>query len=86
MRSCLIAFCEPWHDFTTDPINQAIMKDWLFSKYEYVEDSVLNKAHIIAAFPLSVIATNRILNTAIARTGSANSLSPYALWLDLIAL
>ena len=41
---------------------------------------------MIVAFPLSVISTNRILNTPISRRGTANSMNPLHLWRDAIAL
>ena len=50
------------------------------------ERCIVNYAHMILAFPLSVISTNRILNTALSRSGRSNSLNPIDLWRDFIAL
>ena len=41
---------------------------------------------MILAFPLSVLATNRILDTPISRNGTANSFRPLHMYKDLIAL
>ena len=41
---------------------------------------------IALAFPFSVVATNRILNTAISRSGTANSFGLRSMWTDMKAL
>ena len=51
-----------------------------------MESHVVGYLPMIVAFPLSVISTNRILNTAISRKGTANSFRPIDLWRDMVAL
>ena len=41
---------------------------------------------MIVAFPLSVLSTNRILNSPISRRGTANSFNLLHLWHDTVAL
>ena len=79
-------FVAPWYDFTTDPLNQMIVRHWTLDKLSKFENHILHFAPLIFAFPISVIATNRILNTAISRGGTANSFSLRHLWTDLVAL
>lgn len=79
-------FFAPWYDFATDPVNQMIMKNWTLAKFYQLESNIVHFAPLIFAFPMSVIATNRILNTAISRGGTANSFRIRHLWSDLVAL
>ena len=60
---------------------------WLVNyKMEFEMRKIVKYALIGLCFPLSVISTNRILNTAISRGGTANSFRPISLWHDFWAL
>mmetsp|Transcript_34068 Transcript_34068/g.42072 ORF Transcript_34068/g.42072 Transcript_34068/m.42072 type:complete len:285 (+) Transcript_34068:268-1122(+) len=75
---------EPWAIFTSDPANQDRVVDFIGDNLAKFEMEV--NWPMILAFPLSVISTNRILNTPISRRGTANSLNPMHLWHDALAL
>ena len=53
------------------------------SKLSKYEKWAYKQIPYIFAFPLSVLATNRILNTAITRNGTSNSLNPFTIFGDL---
>ena len=59
---------------------------WLEAKVFEFENFLFNYATMILAYPLSVLATNRIMDTPISRSGTANSFRPVHLYRDLIAL
>ena len=69
-----------------DPINTLRAQTFLIDTYIKFEEKMFNYLHMLAAVPLGVITTNRILNTAISRSGTANSLNPFSLVKDFMAL
>ena len=79
-------FVAPWYDFASDPLNQMIVRHWTIAKFSKFKNHIVHFAPLIFAFPISVIATNRILNTAISRGGTANSFRIRDIMTDLVAL
>ena len=67
-----------------NPVNQRKFSEHVDTGLIYVESKI--KSAIILGFPLSVISTNRILNSPISRRGTSNSLNPLHLWHDAVAL
>ena len=79
-------FMTPWFELTCQPINKMRAQKWVHERYIEIEEFHIKNWALILAFPLSVVSTNRILDTAISRSGSANSWRPELLYRDLVAL
>ena len=79
-------FSEPWFILANNPVNQVRLSVWVEDKVIEAENFIVSKIPMMMAFPLSVLATNRILDTPISRSGTANSFRPKHLVQDLLAL
>ena len=77
-------FISPWYYFMTNSVNQMKFSAWTYDKAVDIEDSLTGYYSMILVFPLHVIATNRVLDTAL--RGTSNSFRPSSLWTDLVNL